>query len=91
MKKRLLNILITVITILMVPFIAMQLMDEVHWSAMDFLIMGSLLFLTGLALDWSFRIAGKKKIIISLSIALLFLLIWAELAVGLFGTPFAGS
>jgi len=32
-----------------------------------------------------------KRILIIGAIVVLFLLIWAELAVGIFGTPFAGS
>lgn len=32
-----------------------------------------------------------KKILLALLIALLLFLIWAELSVGIFGSPFAGS
>jgi hypothetical protein len=33
----------------------------------------------------------KHRIAICITILVVFLLIWAELAVGIFGTPFAGS
>ena len=33
----------------------------------------------------------KKKIALILLVAIVLFLIWAELAVGVFGTPFAGS
>ena len=36
--------------LLLIPMIAMQLTDEVNWSFFDFLIMGIMLSITGLAL-----------------------------------------
>ena len=50
----LLNIMIRIFPIvgllLLIPMIAMQLTDEVNWSFFDFLIMGIMLSITGLAL-----------------------------------------
>ena len=59
----------------------------------DFVVMGILLFGTGLAIEFAakkltnpvYRVAAIIVIVAAL------LLIWAELAVGLIGTPFAGS
>jgi len=77
----------------MIPFLAMQFTTEVNWSVADFLIMGLLLLAGGLAIDLVLRkISGSRNRLITSGIILLvFLLIWAELAVGVFGTPFAGS
>jgi len=36
-------------------------------------------------------VSKKKKVLLILLILLVLLLIWAELGVGIFGTPFAGS
>ena len=93
----LLNMMIKILPIvgllLLIPLIAMQLTSEVNWSFFDFIIMGTLLTITGLLT----RIILKKvksykyKKILIVTILLIFLLIWAELAVGLFGTPFAGN
>lgn len=79
--------------ILSIPFIAMQFTNEVDWSLFDFVIMGALLFGTGLSIDFILRKVKtvKNKIILCSLIIFMFLLIWAELAVGIFGTPFAGS
>lgn len=79
--------------ILSIPFIAMQFTNEVDWSFFDFVIMGALLFGTGLSIDFILRKVKtvKNKIILCSLIIFMFLLIWAELAVGIFGTPFAGS
>ena len=79
--------------ILLIPLIAMQFTTQVDWSIWDFLVMGILLLLVGLSvilINSKVKHPTLKKI--GWSIALLvFLLVWAELAVGIFGSPFAGS
>ena len=93
----LLNIMIRIFPIigllLLIPMIAMQLTDEVNWSFFDFLIMGIMLSITGLALGIiikKIKYHKYRNIFIAI-ILMIFLLIWAELGVGLFGTPFAGN
>ena len=77
----------------MIPLIAMQLTDEVKWSLFDFIIMGTLLLITGLMGEVIFKRVknSKHRLILYIIIAMIFFLVWAELAVGIFGTPFAGS
>ena len=79
--------------LLIIPLIAMQLTDEVEWSLFDFIIMGTLLLITGLMGEIIFKKVKKYKhrVALYVVVAIIFLLIWAELAVGIFGTPFAGS
>lgn len=91
--SRILIILLIAGAILLIPFTAMQISSEVNWSGFDFLIMGLLLFGTGLLIDLALRKIPdtKNRIIVSGIILAVFLLIWAELAVGIFGTPLAGS
>jgi hypothetical protein len=92
-NKRLTGIVLTVALILSIPLIAMQFTNEVDWDLRDFMIMGVLLLGTGLLCElvirkvtnWNYRIG-----LIAVLLLVLFL-IWAELAVGIFGTPFAGS
>lgn len=83
---RLITILAIVAILLLIPFIAMQLTNEVNWTGFDFLIMGTLLFITGLLLDFAIRKVAtrKNRIIASIAIVGAFLLIWVELAVGIF-------
>ena len=91
---RLLIILLIVGVILLIPFIAMQLgADGVDWDLRDFIIMGILLFGSGYSIEFSLRIFSKTKVRVIACVAILLglFLIWAELAVGIFGTPFAGS
>lgn len=78
--------------LLCVPLVAGQFTPEVDWSPADFAVMGFLLFVLVTVIEWiwrrterrSFRYAGFA------AAGVLFLLIWAELAVGIFGTPLAG-
>ena len=87
------RILYIVGTILLIPLIAMQLTNEVNWSVFDFIIMGAMLTITGLLGEIIFKKVKKYKhrVVLYVVVAIIFLLIWAELAVGIFGTPFAGS
>jgi len=77
----------------MIPLIAMQLTDEVKWSLFDFIIMGAVLSITGLVGEVILKKVKKSKhrLILYITIVMIFFLIWAELAVGIFGTPFAGD
>lgn len=92
-KKNVLIILLVVVSILLIPLIAMQFTKEVDWGILDFLVMGGLLFIVGVLADLILRRINKSKykITLLLSLLILFLLIWTELAVGIFGTPFAGD
>jgi len=92
-NKRTLFILLSVPLLLLIPFTAMQFTGEVNWALADFLIMGLLLLGAGLLVETVLRKVQKveQRMILCGAILIAFLLIWAELAVGIFGTPFAGS
>ena len=92
-NKRLIGILHTVAILLLIPLIAMQFTNEVKWGLADFIIMGVLLLGTGLLIELVLRKIKKieHRIAICGVLLIALLLIWAELAVGIFGTPFAGS
>lgn len=79
--------------LLLIPFMAMQITDQVDWSLFDFLIMGLLLFLVGTGIDFILRKnkSSQKRLLFITLIIICFLLIWAELAVGIFETSFAGN
>lgn len=81
------------VSLLPIPFIAMQFTKEVNWSASDFIIMGVLLLLVGSGIEVVRRKNKKstRRLIYIAMIVISFLLIWLELAVGIFGTPFAGK
>lgn len=92
-NKQFIYILCAVGIILLIPFTAMQFTDEVHWSLFDFLLMALLLLGTGLLIEFAIRKlkTSGQRIVACLLIVFIFLLVWAELAVGVFGTPLAGS
>ena len=92
-NKRLMGIVLAVVLLLCIPLIAMQFTTEVDWKLFDFIIAGVLLMGTGLSIELVLRkLKNKNYQIGAIAIILLVLfLVWAELAVGIFGTPFAGS
>lgn len=92
-NRRLGFIIFSVVALLSIPLLAMQFTDQVNWSFMDFLTMGILLLSAGVIVEYVLRKVRKKdtRILLIIGTLLVFLLVWAELAVGIFGTPFAGS
>lgn len=92
-NTRLTYILLFATLLLLLPLIAMQFTSEVNWTASDFVIGGILLYGFSFLLEFVLRrtAQSKNRVILVLAVLFLFVLIWAELAVGIFGTPFAGS
>lgn len=92
-NKRLANILIGIPLLLLIPLIAMQFTPEVNWTLSDFIVMGGLLLAVGLLVELVLRKVStrRNRILLGLAILFGFLLVWAELAVGVFGTIFAGT
>lgn len=81
------------ILILLIPLVTMQFTDEVQWSLSDFIIAGVIIAGTGFGVDLLSRSSrsSTQKLLIGILLASAFLLLWIELAVGLFGTPFSGN
>jgi hypothetical protein len=79
--------------LLLLPLIGMFVSNEVNWSFFDFIVMGILILSLSFGIKQVLKTTKntKYRIFIIGIILILFLLIWAELAVGIFGTPFAGS
>lgn len=92
-NKRLIAILFSIAALLLVPLIAMQFSAQVQWTLLDFVAAGSLLVAGGLTLELLLRrVKGRNKRVLLFIVLMIFLLlVWVELAVGIFGTPFAGS
>ena len=92
-RKRLLIIFSIPLVLLLLPLVAMQFTAEVNWTVLDFVIAGFLLLGTGLFIEIAIRKVQEKKLqLILIFSAIIFLvLLWIELAVGIFGTPLAGS
>lgn len=77
--------------LLLFPLLGTLVSNEVNWSFFDFIVMGILI------LSMSFGIKQvvmttkntNYRILIIGMILLVFILVWVELAVGIFDTPFA--
>ena len=92
-NKRLIFFLMMAGTLLAIPYIAMQFSSEVAWTKFDFIIAGVFLFVLVFLAELILRKVSLKKYryLLLAVLIFIFLLIWLELAVGIFNTPFAGS
>ena len=92
-NKRLTGIIVAIAVLLSIPFVSMRIGFGFDWSLMDFLIVAVLLLATGLACEFVLRKVRSTGYRLAICAGILFALfvVWAELAVGLIGTPFAGS
>ena len=80
------------VAILLVVFLASLLIYQVTWSIYDFLIGGGLIFVfaTIETILWN-KLKSKHRLFVVLFVLLVFLILWAEMAVGLFDSPLARS
>jgi len=92
MTRRKLVIILSV-GVLLIPLIAMKFTAEVNWSMFDFIVAGILLISAGLLFDLAIRKIKKKthRLVVVSLILIFFILLWAELAVGIFNSPIGGS
>ncbi len=66
--------------------------NDFNWSLVDFIIMGVLIFSFLSFINFiRKKFSGIKEILAIIIVVIVFILLWAELAVGIFGSPFAGS
>lgn len=92
-KQKTVTIYALPLALLSIPLVGNLLSKEVNWSGSDFLIAGALLFTTAFLINLVRNRIRKQsqKVMICIFILLAITLIWLELAVGIFGSPFAGS
>jgi len=92
-KKKFIIIVFIAGLLLLIPLIAMQFTTEVNWDFMDFVVAAILIIGSGICIEFVGRKVRKPvyKTVAIISVLIILLLLWAELAVGIFGTPLAGS
>lgn len=80
---------LAIAALLTVPFIAMQFDNGVDWTTSDFVVMGLLMGTAVLAAQLLMRLlpTRRSRLIALAVVAVLFLYVWAELAVGIFNIP----
>ena len=78
--------------ILLFPLIG-KIFFKLNWNGFDFLVMALLIlsFSVLINLTLYYLKSSKFKFLLVLILVTTFILIWAELAVGIIGTAFAGS
>jgi hypothetical protein len=88
-----LKVIVLTFLLLLVPLISMQFYEEANWNIADFIIAGALLMGAGLTFVFLTRytIGKKHRLIIGSILLILLVVVWAELAVGIFGTRFSGD
>lgn len=84
--------LLSPLLLLGIPALAMIWTDQVNWYLLDFCIMGAIV----LALSVTIRLIrrflpNRQKWIYIFFVIILFILLWAELGVGIFDSPIAGN
>jgi hypothetical protein len=91
--RRFLRLGAIVLALLSIPFIGMQLSTEIRWSNTDFAIAAIGLFGAGIAYEIirAILVTPRQRMITGIGIVVIMCICWVELAVGVFGTPFAGS
>lgn len=74
--------------LLLLPFVAMQFTREVVWTASDFLVWGLMLATVGGLFELAVRMSPNRSYRAGFGLALLgaFLVVWANLAVGIVGS-----
>jgi len=91
--KRFLGFLLVSILLLVIPLIANYNSSSFNWTTSDFVIAGVILISLSIGIEVVLRLIKKKEhkpLIIFLLIAV-FILLFMELAVGIFGSPLAGN
>ena len=91
--KRPLALWLLSLSLLLIPLIAMNTTSEVQWSVGDFVAAAILLSLLVIGIEIALRMFPSKKarIIAGAIVLLVFVVLWIELAVGLFNSPLAGN
>jgi len=84
--------IIYTLILLTIPFLSNMYINDFNWSLVDFIIMGVLIF-SCLSFTSFFRkkLSGIKEILAIIIVVIVFILLSVELAVGIFGSPLAGS
>ena len=84
MLQNIVRVAIIVGLILLISLFGNLYIDGWNWSLADFVVMGALLFGTGLAIDFAARKIADPlyRVLVCGAIALAFVALWAELAVG---------
>ena len=79
--------------ILLIPLVAMQFTSEVGWTTFDFAVVALLLLSAALTYETARALLNtrRQRVIAGIVVLAVVALVWVEMAVGVFGSPIAGS
>lgn len=85
--KKIIRVASITILLLLIPFIAMFVTDEMNWSAADFVVAGVLVFSAGIIYEWLSTKGSSiiHRTAVALAVITSLGLLWVNLAVGLIG------
>lgn len=89
--QRMIVLAVAVGLALLIPLAAMQFTDQVVWTLTDFVTAAALLFGAGLVYVLLTLNAPRRRLPVAVGLLVVLGLVWAELAAGVFGAPWAGS
>ena len=80
-------------SLLLIPLVGSLVTQAIHWSVFDYFVAALLLGGSVWGLSTIYKAGFSKQVKRSLGVLFLLfiLLLWSEMAVGLFGSPLAGS
>lgn len=72
--------------LLATPWVAMHVTGEVRWDGVDFLVFGGMLVVAGGLVELVVRLSRRRIVVLGAATfaGAAFLMVWAQLAVGLF-------
>jgi hypothetical protein len=79
MQKNIIRVALVTVGLLLIPFILRW-----PWDSTDFIVIGVIIFIAGMAIEFIRTRAGKYKVVGIIGVLLAFMWLWAELAVGVF-------
>lgn len=79
--------------LLLIPFLAKVLMKDFDWTLFDFIVMGGLIYGAIFTLLLVTRLIQKQpyRLAMIFAILLVFILLYIDLAVGIFDFPWSGT
>jgi hypothetical protein len=78
----------TAAALILLPWLAMQVSDEVVWDLADFAFAGALVVSVGVTYELAARMTGNRayRAAVGIALAAAFILVWGNLAVGIMGS-----
>lgn len=89
---KIIRIVIATLVLLLIPFLAGKASDSIVWNTADYVAAAFLLIAASIGIELVLaKTKGYTRNILAVIIILVAVLCWAEIAVGVFGSPIHGN